>query len=122
MPGASGRFEMTQTISATFARWMASKFEPRPDKRIATRTDSPASFDPRSESRRRRVVNDFPGSLDHVADEKELLPDLREVAGDDVDLVRRDDHDHADAHVEHAQHLVALDPALVEQEFENRHH
>src|SRR5947209_14474563 len=109
MPGASGRLETTQTISAMFARWMASKFEPRPDKRTArrmpvgARSSAPAApgcrarccaplLDPRRESRGRHVVRDLPAPLHHVSDEEELLADLREVLRDGVDLLRRDDH------------------------------
>jgi phosphoribosylformylglycinamidine cyclo-ligase len=43
-------------------------------------------------------------------------------AVDPIDIRRRNDHHHADAHVEHAQHLVPIHFAVLEEELEDGQH
>src|SRR5258706_335464 len=95
---------------------MAAKFEPRPERRIASRT----SLDPRGESRRRRVVHDLPAALHDVADEIELLANPGKVPCDRVDLLFAGDDDHPYSHVEDAQHLVARDVSMLPEKSEDR--
>src|SRR5262245_7034466 len=111
-PGASATFETTTAGSAAtrpsrIAETSAAMFEPRPEIRIATRL--PAS------------------GIDHVAVAADDLTDARvglaqciEVAGERLHILRRDDTDHADAHVERAVHLRFGDAAQLLHDGEHR--
>src|SRR5262245_48690089 len=99
----------------------ASMLEPRPEMRMASFSTEPACARDRCVGSPRSLVNHHAGSaLAHFAEERRGLAACGQQPNALVRTIRRNDGNHADAAVEGAVHLRAIDTRSLLQPVEHR--